>query len=398
MVVRWAKAATCDMHPVKVYAGAATQVLLGRSDFTNAPTFRLPHCNNCLYVSFKLTAEGKPMTKQHNATLDGLRGVAAAAVCISHTNIALGQTPRFHGNLAVSFFFILSGFVIARAYEAKLALGLPMRRFLTIRIIRLYPLILLGTLLGLALLGGQFRATDLVKAVLSGIFLVPVAIGSSAFFPLDAPLWSLFYEIWANVLYAAIIRSRAAVVGCAASGAAILLLIVGRGHNISGGYTTSTIPLGVGQIFWGFFAGVILSWLLTDDRVKRLPSVPFPVLAALLAAMLFNLTTWPWYSALCVLILFPALVVLGVKDLAAGSTRKAALTAGALSYPLYVVHYPIVERLRAFKAHPASAAIMGLCLVLVVSYAAWTWYDEPVRAWLGRAARRRWLRLLGLTD
>jgi len=225
-----------------------------------------------------------------------------------------------------------------------------------------------------------------------------VAIGSSAFFPLDAPLWSLFYEIWANVLYAAIIRSRAAVVGCAASGAAILLLIVGRGHNISGGYTTSTIPLGVGQIFWGFFAGVILSWLLTDDRVKRLPSVPFPVLAALLAAMLFNLTTWPWYSALCVLILFPALVVLGVKDLAAGSTRKAALTAGALSYPLYVVHYPIVERLRAFKAHPASAAIMGLCLVLVVSYAAWTWYDEPVRAWLGRAARRRWLRLLGLTD
>ena len=55
--------------------------------------------------------------RQHYLTLDALRGVAAFAVMIYHQ-----QQTRImgHGYLAVDFFFILSGFVIAKAYEGKL--------------------------------------------------------------------------------------------------------------------------------------------------------------------------------------------------------------------------------------------------------------------------------------
>ena len=56
-------------------------------------------------------------TKPHYDLLDGLRGVAAVLVVWYHIFEAFATSPidqRFnHGYLAVDFFFILSGFVIA---------------------------------------------------------------------------------------------------------------------------------------------------------------------------------------------------------------------------------------------------------------------------------------------
>src|SRR5580693_5691081 len=90
-------------------------------------------------------------SKHHIATLDGLRGVAALDVMAFHGTF--GTT--FHqyvsrGYLAVDFFFVLSGYVIARAYEARLEAGWSKREFFRIRAIRLYPMIVIGMALGLA--------------------------------------------------------------------------------------------------------------------------------------------------------------------------------------------------------------------------------------------------------
>src|SRR5437879_3798779 len=53
-----------------------------------------------------------------------------------------------HAGLAVDFFFLLSGFVIAHAYEKRLLETMSFCSFLVVRLIRLYPLILLGLLCG----------------------------------------------------------------------------------------------------------------------------------------------------------------------------------------------------------------------------------------------------------
>ena len=45
--------------------------------------------------------------------LDGLRGVAAIAVALLHTGLWTGQMPLPRAGLAVDFFFLLSGFVVA---------------------------------------------------------------------------------------------------------------------------------------------------------------------------------------------------------------------------------------------------------------------------------------------
>src|SRR5271156_4792125 len=98
--------------------------------------------------------------RQHFATLDGLRGVAAIIVLALHVLgplVDISLTP--HAGLAVDFFFCLSGFVIGYAYEDRLLKTMSFLEFATARVIRLYPLIIAGLLLG--------AMTFIVKAVIS---------------------------------------------------------------------------------------------------------------------------------------------------------------------------------------------------------------------------------------
>ena len=78
-------------------------------------------------------------------TLDLLRGIAAIGVMLYHNCIDVVQS----GYLAVDLFFILSGFVIALSYEDKLRNGLTLSSFLSTRFIRLWPMIAVGSVLGL---------------------------------------------------------------------------------------------------------------------------------------------------------------------------------------------------------------------------------------------------------
>ncbi|RZK67402.1 MAG: acyltransferase, partial [Pedobacter sp.] len=62
-------------------------------------------------------------TKEHFIILDGLRGVAALAIVAFHfLEVVFEFSKNFlgHGFLAVDFFFCLSGFVIAYAYDDRL--------------------------------------------------------------------------------------------------------------------------------------------------------------------------------------------------------------------------------------------------------------------------------------
>ena len=93
--------------------------------------------------------------KDHYLILDGLRGVAAVMVVLFH--ICEAYKPEHpltqlinHGYLAVDFFFLLSGFVIAYAYDDRWqAMGL--RDFFKRRLIRLQPMVVMGMVVGAAL-------------------------------------------------------------------------------------------------------------------------------------------------------------------------------------------------------------------------------------------------------
>jgi len=94
-------------------------------------------------------------TKSHYKILDGLRGVAALMVVIFHTCEVYAHGNRFesklnHSYLAVDFFFLLSGFVVAYAYDDRWG-KMSQWDFYKRRLIRLQPMIILGTVIGAAL-------------------------------------------------------------------------------------------------------------------------------------------------------------------------------------------------------------------------------------------------------
>src|SRR5690349_19606627 len=84
--------------------------------------------------------------------LDGLRGVAALSVLLLHAGEIFGASaaPIFnrHAYLAVDFFLMLSGFVIAHAYEARLKQPGAWCGYLIDRAIRLHPMLVFGGALG----------------------------------------------------------------------------------------------------------------------------------------------------------------------------------------------------------------------------------------------------------
>jgi peptidoglycan/LPS O-acetylase OafA/YrhL len=85
--------------------------------------------------------------------LDALRGIAALLIVLYHAPKYLGRAlPHYSAFLAVDLFFVLSGFVIAFSYENRLLRGLSFRSFVAARLVRLYPVYLLGTVVGFVLL------------------------------------------------------------------------------------------------------------------------------------------------------------------------------------------------------------------------------------------------------
>ena len=157
--------------------------------------------------------------KQHYEVLDGLRGIAALIVVIFHFTEMIypdyTKNPFGHSYLAVDFFFCLSGFVIGYAYDDR-AGKISIRDFFYKRLIRLHPLVILGSVLGLlsflflpvAANPEKVSWMQLSIAFICSLFLIPCAPFPGRYgnlMPLNAPAWSLFMEYAANVIYALVL-------------------------------------------------------------------------------------------------------------------------------------------------------------------------------------------------
>ena len=150
--------------------------------------------------------------KRFFCTLDGIRGLAAILVAMSHTLPFLRPATLDEAHLAVDIFFLLSGVVLANAYEERLLSGLGVWRFAMIRAVRLYPLYALGCLItviaALAGIRADIPPEDLLLFVALAVFLLPNPfMGNDQIFPLNGPSWTLFFEMLANMYYAVVIHS-----------------------------------------------------------------------------------------------------------------------------------------------------------------------------------------------
>lgn len=184
-------------------------------------------------------------SKPHYDLLDGLRGVAALLVVWYHVfegyAFAGGTSIETinHGYLAVDFFFILSGFVIGYAYDDRWGKTLTVKNFFKRRLVRLHPMVIMGSLIGALFFYFGSAAFPMIAGVqwwevllicLLGCTMLPALPswdirGWGETSPLNGPAWSLLYEYIANILYALVIRRFPKfVLGLFVAGAAVLTL------------------------------------------------------------------------------------------------------------------------------------------------------------------------------
>lgn len=327
--------------------------------------------------------------------VDGLRGVAAICVALMHAHISI--LPVLRGYLAVDFFFILSGYVIARSYEPRFAAGLGVGEYAWARIERLYPLLLIGSVTGVAAwLAGYSEfvpagPADLVRALIGQFAMVPF-LSTASSLAFDAALWSISFELLANIAHASIyprLSTRRLPLLIAAS-FLLLAFMAHRYGSLNIGWNRASALGGLGRVMFGFFAGVLL-WRTEAWWAPRTPRLPFAliclVLIALVNAPLAGKGLGLWgtlYDLGIVALAMPMLVMLGVRANGAG---RFALGLGVLSFPVYAIHVPLVDAMR-LAGWSNEVRIAGVAAVAAVAWLIGRHVDEPLNAWR-RASRKR---------
>jgi peptidoglycan/LPS O-acetylase OafA/YrhL len=253
--------------------------------------------------------------------LDALRGIAAFVVALHHLSIQAGQGGiPILPFLAVDFFFVISGFVMARTYEARLQSGaLSTVAFVGVRYRRLFLPLAIGTTFGLLwTLSANRPSVQMAEAYMLALAFLP-AFWLPRAFVFNTPAWSLFLEIVSNALHGAIFaklsdRATAALL-CINALAFAAMLSIGLGY-------------------WGEGLWQILSCLPRE-------------LAFYLGGILLFRT---WGDA----------PFTGIKG-------RWALWIGAVSYPLYATHVPVMHLAGMAGMSPLSAFTSALLVAVAIT-------------------------------
>ncbi|MBO5921300.1 MAG: acyltransferase, partial [Bacteroidaceae bacterium] len=329
-----------------------------------------------------------------------------------------------HGHIAVDFFFILSGFVISYAYDDRWK-KMSTWQFFKRRLIRLHPMLVMGAIIGtMAFAFVGFEKWDgttapmgwVMTAMLLTIFMIPAVPGvpyevrgNGEMFPLNGPAWSLFFEYIGNILYALIIRrlsTRMLAILTVISGCLHAWFFVGNisGYDMVGvGWTIDEVNFwgGLVRMLFPFTIGMLLARTFKPRKIKgafwicsimliTLFSVPYIPSAG-------NISINSLYEVVCIATIFPFIVWVGACGISSGKTAKINRQLGEISYPLYIVHYPIMYIFYAWlieKKYYTLQDCWEVALIVVVSsillaFICLKLYDEPVRRWLSRKFIKR---------
>jgi len=340
--------------------------------------------------------------KQHYAVLDGLRGVAAVVVVLFHIRLQSTFNPMEYASYAVDFFYVLSGFVVALAYEKKLTSTLSFRQFMTVRLIRLYPLIFLGISMGIALavlsflVQGSPSISSIALAGGLGLLLLPSYVFPQweTAYPFNTAAWSLSFEVAVNIVYASIalhLTNRRLIFLIIISATALVAVGLSQGSFRFGSDQVSFL-YGFVRVTYPFFIGVALFRIRPLMRPNTLVSVL--LLVFLTAILILPIQHNVFLGLALVILVMPAIVWSGAGVHPVPRVERLMLFIGQLSYPIYILHAPLLRvgaeikhRMNLTGYYITLVDAIQVVSVLVFAYLALKFFDEPLRSWLNRRSR-----------
>lgn len=302
-------------------------------------------------------AMASPVPTPRFLVLDSLRGICAVMVVLFHlkatgtiTQLALVRNSW----LFVDFFFVLSGFVIATGYQERLAQGFPLRRFMFLRLARVYPLHIFVLLLFLAFetlkllevfpaisLRPAFAPPRAIPELWENVFLVQI-FGLRDYDSWNGPAWSIAAEVWTYLLAGLVfVHARRLVVPIAAItvvAALAALLVTGNGH------LDRTFSMALVRCLLGFSCGVIACNLYR--RFGPLRSGTALEIATAAGVTLFVTLASGWGTLAAPFVFFAAVLVFASEGgrVSAGLRWRPFVLLGTLSYSIYMLHTFVLAR------------------------------------------------------
>ncbi len=365
-------------------------------------------------------------TQRRYAALDGLRGLAALTVFAIHIWIyqlpntvvlrrdSWEKTLLFEGRVAFVMFFVLSGYLLYRAFaRAALRRGEPVnvRSYLVRRAARVVPAYYVAILGTLALLAaaGNVPGRRLVDAgELPLFFVFGQNYSPDTLLKLNAATWTLAVEVVFYLLLP--------VVGW-------LALRLGRGSArrqalVLGGFAAAGLAwnavdyaAGWGPVashsapsFLPYFAcGMLVALLVESRRARGVPSLGRGASAGLVAgaAVLLGSNGW-WHAtgthdAIAMEVLadagaalaFAAVIaalVLGTGTGVRWMGVRPLAWMGEITYGFYLWHIPLIVCARGLGLLPGGvlSGIVMLPVAIAFGAASWYWIERPI---MNRAAR-----------
>ncbi len=370
--------------------------------------------------------------------LDGWRGVCACLVVMLHIRgySPISSWPLIRNSyLFVDFFFVLSGFVISWNYAARLGSWHGVKRFLVLRLGRLYPLHIFMLLCFVAWEAARLVAADVgwsetpiftgnhgASAILTNVLLIQsLNIHDSVTW--NVPSWSISAEWWTYVVFALIalwlgMRNWLLVIAAIAL-PPLLLILTHTGMD-------TTYDYGFLRCILGFALGIACHRIHNHWPARASAESPgvmtmvecLAVGGVIAYVSMADTSAWSFVAPFVF-----ALAVLVFADEAGLVSRlfrfRLLKWLGKLSYSIYLTHFLIIEVLHAvlhslvkrilhqelwtlvpLGTHQYMAVFgrnnlegtlfYALVLGLTLAFSAFTyrWVETPGREWTRRWARR----------
>jgi peptidoglycan/LPS O-acetylase OafA/YrhL len=303
----------------------------------------------------------------------------------------------------VSFFFILSGFVLTWSHRH----GDTPLAFMRRRIARIYPTQVFTWVVTLVVLTTAYSAPPKLPA-LANLFLVSTWIPTAAYSQaMNTPSWSLCCELFFYICFPLVLprllamdsaqRRRTLVVITAA-----IVVLAGALNPVT--YASHSFWL----LYWfppvrmlEFVAGMLLAMELADGR---LPRVPLWLAGALAALAYVGSGHVPRAFGITSVTFVPFLLLIAAAAQRDVSGRRTFLATrpmvrlGTWSFAFYMVHYTVLRvmvlRMHLFPSALASALFAVAALAVSLAAAALThrFVEQPWEQLLRSPLRRRRLR------
>jgi len=341
--------------------------------------------------------------------LTTVRFFAALYVALYHMVRPFSRWGRWSeffaaGYVGVSFFFLLSGFILTYTHAGEPSVGPAFRkRFYFARFARIYPVYFLLTLVAGVLGWSYFEKPIHILAYVADLLMVQTwSIRMVSFF--NVPAWSVSMEVFFYLVFPFVVRkvqprtlARGFGLMLGFWALAMVMPVVAMSMHVGGSWDD-----GFGSFaFWirrfppfglpEFMVGVVLGWLYLEHPPTKRQALFFVALGvvALAPALYFgdHMPKLAMHNGL--LIPMYALILVGLTQPTWVSRLLSwapLVLLGEASYSLYLTHFMLSDSMIEHFGWKQDfhALAIDLTLSLVISLGLYLGVERPSRKWLLR--------------